>query len=334
MLRAMRDNLKSLSITLWLVIASFIATIFLVWGMQSAGPGAGRNPAVAATVNGEPIPWVDFQRAYRNQVETLRRIYGDRWNDDLVRQMNLDQQVLNELITSRLLLQEAERNGLTVTREELAAAVMQDPTFAEEGKFSRERYLGILEVNRLTPEQYEQSVRQGLLRQKLATLVQASAKVSEAEAWEAFRAAKEKVRVLYVSLPRSDENKTRLEELRDRISQQGVSWEKVMQDSGLKPQKPDPFALGAAIVDPVDNRPFHLAILRLREGETSPVVEGGKSYLVIHLVSREPATREAFEKEKETWMRQLLSEKQWRIWTGWTQELKRRANIEISEEFS
>lgn len=334
MLRTMRDNIKSLSITLWLVIASFIATIFFVWGMQSGGPGAGRNPAVAATVNGEPIPWVDFQRAYRNQVETLRRIYGDRWNDDLVRQMNLDQQVLNELITSRLLLQEAERNGLTVTREELAAAVMQDPTFAEEGKFSRERYLGILEVNRLTPEQYEASVRQGLLRQKLATLVQASAKVSEAEAWDTFRAAKEKVHVLYVSLPRSDENKTRLEELQNRVGQKGVSWKKAMQDSGLNSQEPEPFSLGAAVVDPLDNRAFHLAILRLKEGETSPVVDGAKSYFLIHLARREPATREAFEKEKDTWTRQLLSEKRWRIWTGWTQELKRGANIDIAEELT
>ena len=334
MLRTMRDNLKSLSITLWLVIAAFIVSIFVVYGMQSAGPGAGRNPAVAATVNGEPIPWVEFQRDYRNRVETLRRIYGDRWNDDLVRQLNVDQQVLDGLITSRLLLQEAERYGLTVTREELAAAVMQDPVFADEGKFSRERYLGILEVNRLTPEQYEASVRQGLLQQKLATLVQASAKVSEVEAWDAFRAAKEKVHVVYVSLPRSDENKTRLEELRDRIGQKGVSWKTAMQDSGLKSQEPEPFTLGAAVVDPMDNRAFHLAILRLKEGETSPVVDGEKSYFLIHLVRREPATREAFEKEKEAWTRQLLSEKRWRIWTGWTEELKRRANIEIAEELT
>ncbi len=77
MLRAMRDNLKSLSITLWLVIAAFIVSIFVVYGMQSAGPGAGSATGAAATVNGERISWQEFQQAYRQQVNTLRRIYGD-----------------------------------------------------------------------------------------------------------------------------------------------------------------------------------------------------------------------------------------------------------------
>lgn len=332
MLRTMRNNVKSLSITLWLVIASFIATIFLVWGMQSAGPTAGRNPAVAATVNGEPIPWLEFQQTYRRQRDALRRIYGDRWKEDLVRELDIPHQVLNDLITSRLLLQEAERYGLTIPREELAAAVMQNPLFAEEEKFSRERYRRLLEVNRLTPEQYEETVRQDLLRQKLATLIQASAKVSEAETWETFRVAKEKVRVVYVSLPRSEENKARLEKLRGRAGQKGAPGGEVLQNSGLKSKRPKPFALGAAVVDPLDSRGFHLAILRLKEGETSPVVEGGKSYFLIHLLHREAATIEAFDKEKETWMQQLLSEKRRRIWGAWVQELKRRAKIEIVQE--
>ncbi len=334
MLRTMRDNLKSLSITLWLVIASFIATIFLVWGMQSAGPTDGRNPAVAATVNGERIPWLEFQRAYRQHVETLRRIYGDRWEEDLVQEMGIHRQVLDDLITSLLLLREAERYGLTVSREELADTIMQNPLFAEEAKFSRERYRRLLEVNRLTPQQYEETVRQTLLRQKLATLVQASAKVSDAEAWDTFRAAKEKVRVTYVSLPRSEENKTRLEKLRTRGGQKGTPWKKILQNSGLKSERPEPFVLGAAVVDPLDSRAFHLAILRLTKGETSPVVEGGKSYFLIHLLDRQAATREAFEKEKDTWMRQVLSDKRARIWAAWVQELKRRADIEIARELA
>src|SRR3990172_8211079 len=119
MLRSMRHNIKYLSITLWLVIASFIATIFLVWGMQSAGPGSGRDVAVAATVNGERISRLEFQRAY--------------------------ERALDGLTPPRLLLQEAERHGLSVSREELAAVVMENPLFAEEGKFRPERYRRLLE---------------------------------------------------------------------------------------------------------------------------------------------------------------------------------------------
>ncbi|MFQ5881062.1 MAG: SurA N-terminal domain-containing protein [Candidatus Methylomirabilales bacterium] len=332
MLRTMRNNLKSLSITLWLVIASFIATIFLVWGMQSAGPGTGRYPAAAATVNGERIPWSEFQKVFRQQVEALRQLYGDRWKDDLVRDLDIRHQVLDALITSRLLLQEAERYGLTVSPEELADAIMQNPLFAEKGQFSRERYRRLLEANRLTPERYEETIRRDLLRQKLATFIQTSAKVSEAEAWETFQASREKVRVAYVSLPGLEENKARLEDLEGNAGQEGDAWEKRVQNSGLTLHRPEPFAFGAAVVDPLDRRPFHLAILRLKKGKISPVVEGGKSYFVIRLLDREAPTQEAFEKEKETWMRQLLLEKRQRIWTSWLQELKGRAKIEIAKE--
>ena len=336
MLRTMRDNLKSLSITLWLVIAAFIVSIFVVYGMQSAGRGAGTATGAAATVNGEPISWQEYQQAYRQQVDTLRRIYGDQWKEELIRDLGIRQQVLDGLIISRLLLQQAERYGLAVSREELASAVMTNPIFAEDGKFSPERYRGLLEANRLTPDVYEATVRRDLLRQKLATLVQASAKVSEAEAWEAFRTAREKVRVAYVSLPRSEESRARLEELRTRASQKGTPLINLLQNSGLKTKQPKPFVFGEAVadLDPSDSRAFHLAILRLKEGQMSPVVDGEKSLFLILLLHREAATREAFEKEKATWMQQLLAEKRRRIWASWVQELKGRAKIEIAQKVS
>jgi parvulin-like peptidyl-prolyl isomerase len=334
MLRTVRNNIKSLSITLWLVIASFIATIFLVWGMQSAGPGSGREPTMAAVVNGERISFPEYQRAYQQELDLLRRLYADRWKEDLVRDLDLRHRVLDGLITSRLILQEAERNGLTVPREELAATIMGNPLFAEEGRFHPERYRRLLEANRLTPERYEESVRQSLLQQKLATLIQASAKVSEVEAWETFRTAKEKVRLAYVSVPRSEENRARLEKVQGQAGHKETPWETLLQNSGLKPERPEPFVFGADIVDPIDSRPFHLAILRLKEGEWSPVVEGGKSYFLIHLLHRETVSREAFEKEKEAWMQKLLSEKRLRLWATWIQELKRRAKIDIAQQLA
>ncbi len=334
MLRTMRDNLKSLSITLWLVIAAFIASIFMVHGMQSAGPGGGSASGPAATVNGESISWQEYRQAYRQQVDILRRIYGDQWKEELITDLGIRHQVLDGLITSRLLLQEAEGYGLIVSREELAAAVMTNPLFAEEDTFSPERYRSLLQANGLTPDVYEASVRRDLLLQKLATLVQASAKVSEAEAWAAFRAAREKVRVAYVSLPRSDENGARLEEIQARAIQEGVTVHNLLQKSGLKPKRPAPFVFGEAVgdLDPSDSRAFHLAILRLEGGEVSPVIEGKKSLYLIQLLERETPTREDFEKEKATWVQNLLPEKRRRIWASWVEELKGRAKIEIASE--
>jgi hypothetical protein len=55
---------------------------------------------------------------------------------------------------------------------------------------------------------------------------------------------------------------------------------------------------------------------------------------LIHLLDREDVTREAYEKERDTWMQQLLAEKRQRIWAIWVQELKRRAEIEITQELA
>ena len=85
-------------------------------------------------------------------------------------------------------------------------------------------------------------------------------------------------------------------------------------------------------VDPSDSRAFHLAILRLKEGDISPVIEGQKSLFLIHLLDREVATREAFENEKATWMQQLLAEKRRWIWASWIENLKGQARIDISSE--
>jgi hypothetical protein len=330
MLRSMRKNV--IQVTMWLVIVAFIATIFFVWGMESAGRGSGREPTTAAVVNGERISWPEFQRALQQQVTILRQMYGDRWRDDLIQDLDLSHRILDDLITSRLLLQEAERLGLEVSREELAAAVMENPLFTVDGTFRPERYRQLLQANRVTPERYEEGVRQALLRQKVTTLIQASAKVSDIEAWEAFRAAKEKVRVVYVSLPRSSENTARLEQLRTAAGRPGAAWGTVLQNSGLHPKQPAPFESGAAVVDPPDRREFHLAVLRLRPGEWSQVVEGGKSAFLIHLLGRDSIGREAFEKEKASWTQRLLAEKRLRVWTAYVQDLKRRAKIEIAGE--
>ncbi|MFQ5839724.1 MAG: SurA N-terminal domain-containing protein [Candidatus Methylomirabilales bacterium] len=323
----MRDNVKSLSITLWLVIFSFIATIFVVWGIQST-PGQS-GPAVVATVNGVRITGAHFQETYRARRDSLRRMYGDQWNDKLIEDLDLRRRVLDGLITDTLLLQEADRLGLRVSDAELAQAIKTNPIFAEQGTFSRTRYLALLDANRLTPESFEDQVRNDLLRQKVIRLIREAVKVSELEAWEGFRTAQEKVQVTYVALPRSAEAKVKLEQLRERL-EKGDSWEKVLQESGLKAMHPTAFTFREPVVDPSDSGSFRLAAFRLRkEGTLSPVVEGGQSFFLIKLLDRQVPDRETFDKTKETWIAAVRAAKQQQIVAEWIQGLRHRAKISV-----
>ncbi|MFN3476871.1 MAG: SurA N-terminal domain-containing protein, partial [Candidatus Methylomirabilales bacterium] len=58
MLKRMRDHLKAIKLTLWLVIAAFIGTTFLVWGMRA--PSDGGRGGMVATVGGEGISFEEY----------------------------------------------------------------------------------------------------------------------------------------------------------------------------------------------------------------------------------------------------------------------------------
>ena len=86
MIRAMRENLKVLSVSLWVVIAAFILTTFLVWGKGSITGGGGTT---AITVNGEEIPLAHYQRRYRAFLDFYQQSFKERFTEDLARQMRL-----------------------------------------------------------------------------------------------------------------------------------------------------------------------------------------------------------------------------------------------------
>ena len=77
MLNVFRENLKHLKWVLLAVVASFILTIFAVWG---GGIGSGNtgsdSVAYAARVGGQVISIPAFQREARNLEYTYRQFLG------------------------------------------------------------------------------------------------------------------------------------------------------------------------------------------------------------------------------------------------------------------
>src|SRR3990172_477803 len=106
MLSAMRRNLKTLSITLWVVIAAFIGTTFFVWGKGSITGGS--DPNAVATVNGEEIPVARYQRLSRSYLDFYRQLYKERFTQDLAEKLGLSQQVMNDLIVEALVPHRAQ----------------------------------------------------------------------------------------------------------------------------------------------------------------------------------------------------------------------------------
>ena len=56
----------------------------------------------------------DFRRRYTAQVQAYRASYGGNLTDDLLRQMQVPQQVLQQMIQEKAEISEAERNGIDI----------------------------------------------------------------------------------------------------------------------------------------------------------------------------------------------------------------------------
>ncbi len=194
-LALMRRHRRWLYIFLWLVIAAFI--ILYIPTLQDAGQGTPGEAVV--TVGGLPVSVGEFQRTYRRQRQLYDRLYQGRLDENMLRQMGLEEQVLEGLVSDRLVELESRRLGVTVSDEALARAIATSPEFQDDGRF-----IGIDEIRRrlelqgLSEEDFEQSLRRQLLRESLESLVGASVSVSEAEVEREFRRRTEQVKLEYV----------------------------------------------------------------------------------------------------------------------------------------
>jgi peptidyl-prolyl cis-trans isomerase D len=202
MLKAFRDNLKYLSWVLWVVIAAFVGFMFVDFGgISPVGPGGASD--AAATIGDQKITYPQFQRAYESQESFLRQTYGDGFTRETARQMGLPQQVMNELIASRILHAEARRIGLQVTDGEVQEEILEQAAFKDEsGRFvGEETYRGILRRAGYTPDSFESAIRGDLLTEKLQTVLSGSVFVADTEVERAYREQVERAEIRYLQLP-------------------------------------------------------------------------------------------------------------------------------------
>jgi peptidyl-prolyl cis-trans isomerase D len=208
MLQLIRTKQKSfiVRIIFWMIIAAFVGTVFLVWGRGSDSGSTGTSAALQ--VNETKISYDEYQSAYSNLYNLYQGIYRESFTPQMEKQLNLPQQAIDQLISQALMMQEAEKSGFDISKDELVASIATISAFQENGKFSRERYIQVLNYERISPEQFEASQRRQLLVEKLRTQLQQNISVGPEEIEQAYRAENDKINLNFVRLmPASFENK-------------------------------------------------------------------------------------------------------------------------------
>lgn len=204
---------KKKSVIIKVAFAAIILTFVFGYAMMtSPGDSVGSDPTVAATVNGNRIGYDDYQSAYSNLYRLYQEIYREQFTPALEKQLGLRQQALDALIEETLLLQEAKRLGLEVSRQELVGAIAEIAAFQDNGTFSRDRYLEVLNFQRLSPESFEAMQRRQLLVEKVRQKIQEGVSVSEEEIAQEFRDQNETINLAFARFtPSQFENRVKVE---------------------------------------------------------------------------------------------------------------------------
>lgn len=197
MLDGIRANAQSWGVKLAFGI---IIIVFVFWGIGSyTGP-----KGYVATVNDMHITEIEFQKVYGSMEQNLRASYPDL-TPELLKGLQLEQQVLQRLIMKKLLESEAERIGLEISPYELRLAVQDMPYFLnKDGKFDKDEYLRVLKASGLTPAQFESGLREDMLPEKLQKLLTAGAWGSPEEARLRYMYERQKRSVDYILFPLAD----------------------------------------------------------------------------------------------------------------------------------
>jgi peptidyl-prolyl cis-trans isomerase D len=194
----MREYFRSLKFVLLIVILAFVATSVVYFGAGSLD--GGNQSSGVATVNGEQISAERYRRAYGNYLEFLQQVYRQRLTPEMMERMNLPQQVLNELVQEALIVQQAEKEGVRVSDEELRARIFGFRAFQQDGAFSADRYRAVLRQARITEGDFEDEQRRDLQRRKMEALVRDGVKVSEDELRHTYQTRRERVRAAWAYL--------------------------------------------------------------------------------------------------------------------------------------
>lgn len=239
MLQFIRNRAKTFLVqgVLWLIILAFVGTIFLVWGR-----GKEKSNAVIAKVGGSRISRAEYFRAYKQYEDFYRQQLGGIGNLELLNSLNLQRVALDSLISRTLQLNEARKENILVSDEELADSIYQNPSFQSKGKFDKELYLRILAANHLSPSDYENAVRTDLTLAKLGRLVRSAVYIPEDEVREQYLREKKKVQAAYLIVSPAV--------FRERVQVTDEALKKYYQDNKESFRTPEKREVELLVTDP------------------------------------------------------------------------------------
>ena len=202
MLDRMRRHRGWLKWSLAIVVVSFVL-LYIPSFLQDPTQGAASN-AVVADVDGREITAGHFRRVYQQQMQQYRQSYGANVDDRLLKQLGIDQRIVQQMIQEEASLAEAKRLGIKASDAEVRERILALPAFQENGQFigdDRYRQLLRMQTPPMRPDEFEDQVRRSIVAEKLQAALTGWMTVSDTDIVDEFKKRNEKVKLAVVNFP-------------------------------------------------------------------------------------------------------------------------------------
>src|SRR3954463_7828876 len=125
-------------------------------------------------------------------------------SEQLLKQLGIEQQILQQMVDEQASIAEASRLGIDVSDEEVRQRIFAIPAFQENGHFiGDQRYQQLLRLQRppLAPSDFENGIRRSLTVEKLRASLTDWLSIADKELEQEYRRRNDKVKLAVISFP-------------------------------------------------------------------------------------------------------------------------------------
>jgi peptidyl-prolyl cis-trans isomerase D len=201
MLDRMRRHKNWLKWSLALVCLAFVIFYIPDFLRGSNGADAASSDTIAK-IEGHEIKGGEFRRTYQAQLQAYRSAYGGNMSEQLLKQLGIEQQILQQMVDEQAALAEGTRLGVEVSDEEVRQRIFATPAFQDNGHFiGEQRYQQLLRRQSppMIPAEFENGIRRSLTVEKLRSLLSGWLSIPDNELEQEYRRRNDKVKLAVVS---------------------------------------------------------------------------------------------------------------------------------------
>ena len=280
-------------------------------------------PNIVVEVNSDSITVEEFTAELSPLVGSYQTPPSPQEEEDF---KNLKRALLDQLIDKRLILNEAQKMGITVPEDELEDAFVRIKKGYPQGGLDE------LLRNEAALRQWKDRLRQRLLIEKVINRVaQLAASIDEDTVRKYYKKhrsefmASDQVRVRQIVV----KNRQEAEDLLKRIKR-GEAFEDLAKKYSTSPEAEMGGDLG--FFGRGDMPEEFDVVFSLQAGQTSEIVQSPYGYHIFQVVAKRGEKESNFDEVKDRIRKMITQEEEEKIFQGWLKKAKKKADISVNKK--